>query len=153
MPKEAQAARWAHLSDDHYRQRLINNSAPDKSGCRVWTAALTQSGYGAIRYYNRQWRAHRLSFHLFIAPITSKFVVMHTCDNPRCISPQHLRIGTPAENTADMVQKKRQHHKLTDEQVRMIRNDDRSTRTIAKEFKVSAGHVWCLQNGARRNGV
>ncbi len=84
--------------------------------------------------------------------------VLHRCDNPPCVNPGHLFIGTAADNTADMVSKGRQHRgsthhraKLTDTDVKEIRkiltSSSRSDIEIAKQFHVSPAAIWFIRTG------
>lgn len=74
-----------------------------------WQAQLYPNGYGLFNVKKPQRAlAHRIAFSLVHGPIPFGMVVMHTCDNPRCVNVDHLKLGTQAENVADMVNKGRQ---------------------------------------------
>ena len=73
------------------------------SGCLEWTGALSSAGYGQIWVNGRQVGAHRLAWTLSVGPLTKADIVRHyVCDNPPCCEPTHLRVGTQADNIADM---------------------------------------------------
>ena len=103
-------------------------------GCWEWTAYRSADGYGMIGRERGDGveRAHRLSWELHFGPIPSGTAVLHRCDNPPCVRPSHLFLGTQTENVADSVAKGRhrspvhygeRHHwaRLTEAEVREIR--------------------------------
>lgn len=78
------------------------------TGCWLWTGARHPQGYGFIkRKDGTQLRAHRVAYELAYGPIPPGLQVCHRCDNPRCIRPGHLFLGTARDNAADMVAKGR----------------------------------------------
>jgi hypothetical protein len=94
------------------RQRAILDAAfwdnTDRStGCWVWQGWKRPDGYGTIRRGGRVLRVHRLAYERVHGPIADGLVVMHSCDNPPCINPEHLSLGTTVDNTLDATRKGR----------------------------------------------
>lgn len=77
------------------------------SGCWLWTAALFHDGYGQFYYKGKNSRANRVSYDMNIGPVPPESVVRHTCDNPPCVNPDHLRLGTVLDNNRDAVERGR----------------------------------------------
>ena len=92
-------------------QKIIDYS--DRSGgpdaCWMWTGALAGRGYGKLRDVGvrRLLYAHRVSWEVTNGPVPDGFCVLHQCDNPACVNPSHLWVGTKKDNTQDMVRKGR----------------------------------------------
>lgn len=98
-----------------------------KTKCVIWTNYCNEDGYGTLHYKNKSLRMHRIVWEGLNGPIPEGLCVCHACDNPPCINPLHLYLGTPFDNTRDKVQKGRQargsyqgHSKLSEFQVRII---------------------------------
>lgn len=118
----------------------------DEDGCWIWSGCKNQHGYGLISFNNRQLSAHRLSYQLFIGEIPKGMYILHKCDNPSCVNPNHLFLGTQKDNMQDMVNKgrsgvgqKRGCPKLTWDQVRTIRGESKTGKLykiIAEEYGV-----------------
>jgi hypothetical protein len=124
-------------------------------GCWEWTASRRGGGYGQFRPDAKtNVGAHRFSWEVMRGPIPDGLHVLHSCDNPACVNPKHLFLGTPADNLADMTAKGRRARKgpagernaaskLTASQVEEIRSRFvRGNRSeLAKEFGVTVGHI------------
>lgn len=94
--------------------------------------------------------AHRLAYELFRGPIPSGMLVCHTCDVRACVNPEHLWLGTNAENMADMARKGRSYNRpsqFTEEQITAIRNDPRRQVDIAAAYGISQARVSQIKRG------
>jgi hypothetical protein len=94
--------------DQKWRHRIFEriNPTPTETGCHEWFGPKTKGGYGIITVGTINVLAHRAVF-AFNGGDPSVEVVMHMCDNPACCNPAHLRGGSYADNTRDMIEKKR----------------------------------------------
>lgn len=79
-------------------KRLYQNISYNDSGCWEWQGSLMNSGYGQIKAFGKMVGVHRLSYELYNGLIESNLEVMHTCNNKKCINPDHLTLGAHAEN-------------------------------------------------------
>ena len=120
--------------------------------CWEWQSTRHGKGYGHFRIGDRVEKAHRVSYELFVGPVASPLQVLHGCDNPACVNPDHLWLGTNEDNLADRQAKGRQARgsrnakaKLTEHQVRQIRELSARVRgdygEIARRFGVSESTV------------
>jgi hypothetical protein len=76
-------------------------------GCWLWTGRKDAKGYGRIAFDGITGRAHRLSFKIFNGSLPLGKVICHSCDNPSCVNPAHLFVGTVSDNAVDSAQKHR----------------------------------------------
>jgi hypothetical protein len=142
--------------------QLINGRIVEitPSGCHIWTGGLNGAGYGVTRFEGRKHvRVHRLAWELANgAAVPSGMVIMHRCDVPCCVNPDHLEAGTQAENMRDMGRKGRARGgargerqgsaKLTADAVREIRRQHgRSTsKELAARFGVDPSNIRLIWN-------
>ena len=122
-------------------------------GCLVWTARKNSDGYGIVTVRRRQWKAHRLAYTDAWGEIPTGMVVRHKCDNPACVNPSHLQLGTDADNAKDKAIRRRVPVKLSEDQVRLIRSDARTMREIGNKYGVSASLICLIKSGERRQHV
>ena len=122
--------------------------------CWIWKAGCSGDGYGAFHIKRgQQTSAHRFSYIIHKGEIPANCVVRHSCDNPKCVNPSHLDIGTIQDNTNDKINRNRQargerhgRSKLTAEQVLLIREKALTKyhgylKAIADEFNISSVQV------------
>ena len=89
----------------------ILDAVEEKDGCLVWKKGVTWNGYGRIKLNGKTQRAHRVMWELMNGPIPEGMIVLHSCDNPPCVLPDHLRLGTVKENNREAYAKGRQAEK------------------------------------------
>lgn len=113
--------------------------------CWFWTGATNRAGYGKLSFNkNKTDVAHRVSYKLFNGPIEDNLFVCHTCDNPSCVKPGHLWLGTTQENKTDQLIKDRGGVKLNTSKVLEIRKLYEAgigSNTIAKLFEVTCATI------------
>lgn len=128
-------------------------------GCWEWHGSITK-GYGMILFEGRNQYAHRVAWILTNGPIPDGLQVCHRCDNPLCVRPDHLFLGTVSDNMQDMYDKGRGNKpqgashpnaKLTDDQVEEIRRRavKGNYKTLAREFGVTFPTIRCVVDGTR----
>lgn len=132
-----------------------------KGSCWEWTSFRDPNGYGRINIKNKPVLAHRLSWEIHKDNIPKGLCVLHGCDNPGCVSPRHLFLGTQKDNVADCIRKGRDNYglvlgekhgcsKLTEKDVLAIRSSEETGVILAKRYGVSTatisdvrkGHIW-----------
>lgn len=105
--------------------------------CWNWTGNLNMHGYGYAMFKGKVWIAHRYSYFLSKGDIPEGMEVLHSCDNRKCVNPDHLSIGTHMDNMIDMIRKGRHAHILSNQTKIKIANSNKSTSELALSFGVS----------------
>lgn len=138
------------------RERFRDKWLPHpKTGCWTWIAS-TVSGYGSIGVEGKTEKAHRVSWRLHEGKIPDGIKVLHSCDNTRCVNPDHLFLGTQKENIYDMMAKGRDRKsprpgelngkaKLDAIDVAYIRNSPKGPVLLGRMFGVHYRHIWAIR--------
>lgn len=120
-------------------------------GCWIWDRSCDKGGYGWFAFErSKTGKAHRASWFIHFGPIPDGLCVLHRCDNPSCVNPHHLFLGTNTENNIDKVTKNRQAYGqrngmaiLNESQIKEIRNlyPDIGCAELARMYKMSNGAI------------
>ena len=124
--------------------------------CWEWFGNKNHWGYGRIQINKESIRSHRLSWEIHNGPITGQLLVCHKCDNPGCVNPAHLFLGTDLENNLDKIAKGRGNYsqgkdhwkaKFTQDQVIAIRHSILSSRKLAALYGTCHRNILAIKRG------
>lgn len=155
--------RWKLYGDPHFvKQKQVHGASLIErwsayvgergSGCWLWAGHRDPNGYGRLNVGGKPLLAHRISWELHHGPITPAEHILHRCDNPSCVRPEHLFKGDHALNMADKMAKRRhrygvrrgtanEHAKLTEAQVIEIRASTEASEKVGPRYGVSGRQV------------
>lgn len=117
--------------------------------------AENSCGYGSVRIDGKVCAAHRMAWEVEYGNISNGMQVLHKCDTPSCINPKHLFLGTHIDNMKDKSIKKRSadksgenngRAKLTEKQIKKIRDSDELHKALAQRYGVTRSHITNLKN-------
>ena len=154
------------LPEEHAVRFWSRVTMSSQDECWLWLGTIDRLGYGEIhlRGSRKRYLAHRLSWEIAFGPIPAgqhhgTTCVLHRCDNPPCVNPHHLFLGTQLENIADRNRKKRARGgrgirncraKLTWPDVVAIRTSIASNKLLGRELGVRASYIWAIRNNKAR---
>lgn len=138
---------FSYNPEESIRTRLMANREITETNCWEWTGLINKGGYGITHFDGGGRLAHRVSYMIYVGEIPDGLDVCHSCDNRKCINPEHLFAGTRLENMQDAVSKGRQARgnklpqtKLTEDAVvemRTMRESGAKYIDLADKFGVS----------------
>lgn len=125
------------------------------TGCWLWQRRKTPQGYGILARNGVRIGAHKFAYQLANGLVPAGLIVRHKCDVPACVNPDHLCVGTQADNVADKVSRGRQAkgrkvptNRLSEDQVRQIRSTyvrgKTTLKQVAEDFDMSLYGVWAI---------
>ena len=130
---------WSVKTDNSIQSRLMRGVNKTPNSCWEWKKYRNLNNYGVVVYRERLCLAHRISYTIFIKD-PRDLCVLHRCDNPPCINPEHLFLGTRLDNSRDMVSKGRQSSKLEIEdviEIRQMHTEGLSYVELGRLFNIS----------------
>ena len=139
-----------------FEKRFYESILEDSKGCWIWQKCRDRDGYGRTSIDRKQIWAHRASWVLHYSEIPRGLCVLHKCDNPPCVNPEHLFLGTNEDNMLDKINKGRQTrgelvntNKIKEKDVLRIRamlGRGLSGREIARRLGLKDHHIYDIKN-------
>lgn len=142
------------------KNRLLSKvKINEMSGCWEFNGSNDARGYGMLMVNKKPTRAHRVSYTEFIGQIPDELFVLHKCDNPCCVNPDHLFLGTHRDNMIDRKIKNRSYRaigskhpgaKISESDIPLIRKrlmDGESSSAIAKNYSVNRRQIYKIKKG------
>lgn len=157
LPSGKRVGRMVVRAGVHNRRKAMwQFQINEATGCWEWARYKTSKGYG-ITYLGGQILAHRLSWKILGSKNINNYFVLHRCDNPGCINPCHLFLGTQKDNVRDCITKGRRSKigargeknaksKLKINQVKLIREWNGSHAEAGRTFKITRQSVWAIKH-------
>ena len=154
------ASDWKRKAEARLSSRFWSRvEKRDGDGCWIWQGRLSANGYGAFDFRGRPQVASRFAYELTHGHVGGSLSVCHSCDNPQCVRPSHLWLGTHQQNVEDAKKKGRMPggngrkgsdintSKLSPEQVTEIKTTLTPAKTLAERFGVSGTAIYAIRRG------
>ena len=135
----------------------IWNAVNKTDSCWNWTHGKLAGGYGQVVLSKKKWTSHRLFYSAFVGPIPEGMLVCHKCDNPSCVNPEHLFLGTHLDNNRDCYAKGRMPlryghlatnvAKLTETQAKHIKYSDLASKELVALYGVNQSQISRIRSG------
>lgn len=153
---------WAARGEEKYKEVLSRFEVKVKKGTHCWRWIAGDDGcdgYGKFKFEGKKWRAHRMSWLLYNGDIPGCLCVLHKCDNPSCVNPRHLFLGTKLENAEDRDKKTRRtpakgegngRSKLREDdicKIRIMRTWGFTYKDLGVAFGVEDSTIYCIIKG------
>lgn len=142
--------------------RFLGKISKNESGCHIWTGTKNKAGYGKMWRNGKKIYAHRFAWEMVNGGIPSGLHVCHHCDNPSCVNPDHLFVGTVADNMRDRELKGRGNHpvgenasraKLKPSDVMEIRRSSLTQRKLAEIYGVAKSTIFLARKGINWSSI
>ena len=128
------------------------------NGCLHWGGRLDQNGYGRVDFEGKPRLAHRIAYKLAYGEDPGDMYVCHSCDNPTCVEPQHLWLGSQSDNMSDASAKGRLNSfrgvgsqvgtaKITEQQAREIKFGVEPATELARRFQITKEAIYAIRKG------
>lgn len=144
-------------------ERFMNKIEPIPwTGCWIWTAGINKAGYGIFAVNRKSQLAHRISYILYKGKIPLGKFVCHSCDNPTCVNPDHLWLGTAKDNAVDRMVKGRNADqrgyksalaKWELKTVQAMREAKGSLNELTKQYGISKSQISKIRSGKCWSGL
>lgn len=168
MSRARAAAAWWGDRTDRARARanfVRRVTFEPNTGCHLWTGGVDKDGYGKFQVlisYKHQAhvRAHRFAWEDMHGPLPSGALLLHSCDQPACVNPDHLHPGTQKQNIAEALQRHRKavgeahpwtrHSAATILEIRRLRREGVPVSELAQRFGMHHSNIWAIEHGKQR---
>lgn len=143
----------SNFTEEHKARFWENVLDRPDNGCWEWRGSKFDSGYGRFNALNRTYRANRVALYFKTGEMPERLESLHSCDNPGCVNPSHLKWGTTRENQREKADRGRVageingRSKLTRDNVAFIRTCGLPTRRLIEMFSISKPTINRIKRG------